>query len=526
MISYKKLLVINLVSLSCIFLASCGRQTSKGSTGSALANDLSYQPENASTTVITIKHQDDKINIKSNEELLNGLELNNDERGCYVQKESKELKNIRICQTPAIVSVFAFLNSDDGKDYPVKFVLKRIFETNSSGDQSKNPVGIKLETPKAYTLKELIEITKQKSFTNRQELDQLKTAKDNMKLHYLNLLPHLSINSALALATFSGPLSILGAVGDLLPFLLPNRWIQAKETEHIYKAEVFGSQIAVEDSVQLVEGMALSIARDQQLFDQLVQYRSQFIDNIKFIRGLEETGKLPIGRSRDIESPLTLFDQMNSSLADIITSEQAELAFAVGFHNPDAIKNIDIGNLLETIQINEAKVEADAEINEKVLATSLELFQIDEMIKTAALDKKEKIFEWLDPAGDSQAGLGFGLPMNIALSKDNMKYFNDVKEQLSAMLVKKINLAQKDYALSSSTYQQSLVGVNLQTLRLKTAIEELMVSPNDTPVGEIQDALNQLALQQTNLLSAQFSNLIAKSRINRLLHRGIYQASA
>ncbi|MGZ3809194.1 MAG: hypothetical protein ACXVCE_14000, partial [Bacteriovorax sp.] len=312
MISYKKLFLIHSILFFAHLLVGCGRHN-----GRADASSLLYRSGGTSSTIIKLQHQDDKINIKSNEELLNGLELRNDERGCYVQIESKELKNIRICQTPAIVSVFAFLKSDDGKEHPIKFVFKRTFETNPVEDQPKNPAGIKLETPKVYTLKELEEITKLKSFTTRQELDQLKLAKDNMRLHYLNLLPHLSINSALALSTFSGPLSILGSVGDLVPFLLPNRWIQAKETEHIYKAEVFGSQIAEEDSVQLTEGLALSVARDQQLFDQLVKYREQFMDKIKFIKELEGNGKLPTGRSRDIESPLGLFDQMISSLGEV-----------------------------------------------------------------------------------------------------------------------------------------------------------------------------------------------------------------
>jgi hypothetical protein len=497
-------------------IASCGQHKS----GAENIPTLSYQSDSAANNVISIKHQNNSIKLKSSEEMLDGLELIDDQRKCYVQKESLELRNIRVCQTPAVVSVFAYLKSDDGIDHPQRFVFKRNQDVLSEKAPSKNPTNLELETPKTYTLQELVQITKKKSFTTRQALDQLKMARDNMRLHYLNLLPHLSINSALALATFSGPLSILGAIGDLVPFLLPSRWFEAKETEHLYKAQAYGAKIASEDSVQVVEGLFLAFARDQQNFDQFVQHRNHFISTIKLVQELEEAGKLPIGRSRDIESPLNLFDQMLNTLGEIVETEQAELSFAVGFHNPEAIKGLEIGTLLDSVNPDDVKIEADS--NVKVLSTSLELMQMDEVIKAAALEKKGKIFQWLDPYLDAQAGLGFGLPMNIALSKDNLKYLKGVKEQLSASLVQKIYYANKDYAGSTSNYHLAKAGVELQSQRIKTALEELMTKPNDTPVGQLQDSLNQLALQQTNLTASLFANLAAKSRINRLLHLNLY----
>jgi hypothetical protein len=512
---FKEIISISLLTI--LLLVGCGKKNVENN-----AQELTYHSADLSAKNINIEHEGNQIQIKSDVELLDGLVLSDNERGCYILDESRELQNIHICQTPAIVSIYAFVKNANNKIQPIKFVFKRTLINSPNEDQSKIPSNSKLETPKSYTISDLVNITKQKSFTTRQELDQLKMAKTNMRLHYLNLLPHLSMNSAIALATFSGPLSILGSIGDLVPFLLPNRWIQAKETEHLYKAEVIGSKIAREDSIQLVEGLAFSVARDQKMFDLFVSYRSQFIDNIKLVRNLEDHGNLPFGRYRDIESPLSLFDQMISSLANIIESEQAELSFAVGFHNPDAIKNIEIGNLIEATNVNDNKIEID--IISKTLSSSLELSQMDEVIKASELDKKDKFFEWLDPAGDSQAGLGLGLPLNIALSKENVQYLRHVKEQLEATLIQKISFSQKDFITCSSNYIQSMNGIDLQTKRIKVAIDELMSNPNDTPLGELQDSLNQLVVQQANLMSAKFAYLSAQSRINRLLHLGLYQS--
>ena len=90
----------------------------------------------------------------------------------------------------------------------------------AGGDFSPPP----MEIPADYSKDALLQRGIRQSFTTQEEFEKVAQAKAEATLAARNLVPHLSINSIAALIPVIGIPSLLKAVGDLVPFLLPTRW--------------------------------------------------------------------------------------------------------------------------------------------------------------------------------------------------------------------------------------------------------------------------------------------------------------
>ena len=466
---------------------------------------------------IGIKHIDDnRIRLESDRADLNQIELEKDSQGCFQNSQAGELRNIRVCQTDALITLHADrAPSPTASDEigPLHLVMSRAKEKSASG--------LGLEKPQRFTLAELRRLVRSHSFKTREEYQKLLGAKANMRLHYLNLLPHVSFNSILSVST-GGPLGLVGAIGDLAPFLLPNRWAGAEENNRLYEAEKLSSAIIKEDAVNCVEGLALAVARDQKTLEELVKIRTTVPPILAQVNELE--GRTPPalapGRHRVVQSPLNLLDESIVSLEDVVDTDLTELATAMGFVNPLAIEAIDIGNMAD---ITTAQIPNFAEIESATIRTSNEIPQITELIKGASANMKGRTFEWLDPAGDAQAGLGFGLPSYIEVAKRNMTQLTVAREGTHSILLKKARSAFVDLRMNLEQYKLSQQGIGIQSARIAADIEELKSSPNDTPIGDLQDSLEKLPEQASSLVTAQYGWYIAVSRLNRLTHKGPYE---
>jgi len=110
-----------------------------------------------------------------------------------------------------------------------KFVLDRM--NPAAGGPSEPP-----PAARPYSIDELVAAAQTRNFNTRVEFDSLIQAKLSAQESYLNLLPHINIGSGLSLIGFV-PTTMLRAIGDLLPFFLPDRWFQASAANHAAAAE-------------------------------------------------------------------------------------------------------------------------------------------------------------------------------------------------------------------------------------------------------------------------------------------------
>jgi hypothetical protein len=460
--------------------------------------------------MLSLKHiSDDEVTLQSDQPELNNLQLLADTQGCFTNPAAGDLKNIRVCQTAAQISVHADKISTQSELHLV-----------ASRSQEKSASGLGLEKPRDFTLPELRKLVQSHSFKTREEFQKLLSAKANMRLHYLNLLPHLSFNSILSSAT-GGPLGLVASIGDLAPFLLPNRWAGAKENDRLYQAEKYSAKIVTEDAVNVVENLALAVDRDQKTLQELIKIRATVPPILDLINSLEaKTPPLLVpGRHRVVESPLNLLDETIVSLEDVVDTDLAELATAMGFENPLAIRSLDIGNFADIL--NPATFDF-ADLEKATIQTSNEIPQIGELIKAATANLHGRAFEWLDPSGDPQAGLGFGLPSHIEIEQHAVSQLGVAREKTRAVLLKKVRSAFVDLRMDVEQYKLSQQGIAIQSGRINADTEELKSAPNDTPIGDLQDSLEKLPTQTVSLLTAQYGWYMALSRVHRLTHTGPY----
>ncbi len=494
------------ILITCVLSACGGKNAPSTKSYAALPDSKSGAVEK--THIDMVQNSENSISLQSNDPNLDQLELKKYKDGCYQQSQAGDLKDLHICATEAVISMNAIKNGE-----VVHAVLARTQDANTLVE------GLKLEDPKAYNLGELVNRGRKLNFDSRAEFERLQGAKANMRLHYLNLLPHLSFGSILTVAT-SDPIGWLSAIGDLVPFLLPSRWAQASEASHLYKAQKAGVAILQEDAVQIIEGLVMQVSTDYENLQTVLKIRALTEKSVKQIAALEAEGKMPKGRYRDVASALHLIGDLENSLTQNYSSDLIELAYATGFCNPLAITGVQFKPFMDIE--NPAVYKFESSLGNRVLQTALELQQMDEMILAARADTNGRMFQWLDPAGDPQVGLGLGLPFYVKVGASNVNTLVSQKAQLSSQLLVKLAHAIDDYNAAVNSYRRALRGIELQQERLNSASEELAQSPNDTPVGELQDIYAQLAGQIMGSSSNKYGAYSSLSRINRLLHQGPY----
>lgn len=139
------------------------------------------------------------------------------------------------------------------------------------------------------------------------------------------------------------------------------------------------------------------------------------------------------------------------------------------------------------------------------------------LIQSSHHNRKNSIFQWLDPSGDPQGGIGAGTGTYIKLNNEQTNILKQQSTQSQAAIVKKLTQSISNYQASNEAYHQAAEGVKLQLERILSANEEFLKEPNDTPLGELQDSFGQVVNQIINLSTGEFGVYSETSHINRLL---------
>ena len=467
------------------------------------------------------------ILLDSNVAALSGLELVSDGEDCF-KSPGVQPNLIRVCRTAAVMSVHADLSDFGNSPTPFSFstVLLRSAANEGAPEIGSTPVRagatpIKpLEIPRPYSLDELRRRAREMNFDAKLQFQQLITAKANMRMHYLNLLPHLSMNTVLTVATSVPFIGWIGAIGDLAPFLLPSRWFQAAEASHLKKAEDFGLRIMQEDAVQLTEGLAFQVAASSRNLEVLKAVQVYAEKALQLTKEVVAPGKIAANRPLDIEVESNDLQELRIALEQSHIADLAEISYASGFTNPSAVSAITVSPPLDLKHAPQINLNSD--LTTAVISTSLELSQMNETVFGAQSESNGRAFEWLDPSADPQAGVGFGLPSYMQVGQSTVKELEIQRQQIYAGLLKKMAEAVNDYQMQLKTYTQANTSRLLELNRIQRAMLELKQGESETPIGVLQDAISQLLTETSNMNSSEFGVYNADARIHRLLHTGIY----
>ncbi|MBI3541957.1 MAG: hypothetical protein HY075_01600 [Deltaproteobacteria bacterium] len=381
-------------------------------------------------------------------------------------------------------------------------------------DKTRLPANPEVARP--YTLSEIVDRALKQSFTTRVEFEHVVQAKLNAQNQAAMLLPHLSAGTLLSVA-WSGISSLLHAVSDLVPFLFPDRWIQAKEASLAAQAERDAFIIMRADAGNIAEGLAYVIERDRMI----IARNQTNLASITVIRDeiarRERDNLIQAGSSDDVTSVMNSLEQGLSVMRQLVVEEYTALAQASGFVNPRAISELTSAAGEVSVEV---PVELDtASITEVTLQRSYELHQLDTLIDAARWNKYERWFTWMDPAGG--AAIGVNLYPYLQVAPSQLRELGTKRENMQALLLQKtenlfgeINQALQAYALAKE-------GVGIQSRRINRILTNMRLGINFT-LADLVGALQSQVAADIAQVNAEYAYYVGISKINRLLFAGPY----
>ena len=375
------------------------------------------------------------------------------------------------------------------------------------------------DAPKNYTLTELRTLAIQHSFETQVEFEHAFQARQIAKTSRLNLLPHLSVNSILSVATSTAISGLFSSAGDLAPFLLPNRWLQSKENKQRSEAEADTLVIVQSDSGLLVESLALSILRDQEILKKLNTSLIQITAIRDELAFREHLGQFQPGVHEDVTSLILDLQTTIDALAEGVQEQFASLAQAAGFADQTSILGITPLSPSEITPVTPIHDDAN---NTEVLNHSYELKQIDHLLLASRSARGERWFQWLDPSGDSTGGFGVALPAYISIGTSMIREMQVRRNQMESILIQKLHTLVNEANLANDLFLISSQGVQVEQNRVDRMLTNIRIGAAFA-LSDLINALQDQVKNDLDLTSAQYSFMLSKAALNRLEMSGPYQ---
>ena len=431
-----------------------------------------------------------------------------------------------------------FVSASDPKaDFKVHFCYENQNFSIAINDQKKANIftltadlftkedEIYLEKSVNIALPDAVTRALQKNFQARIEFEKSFQASKGAEEQYLNLLPHFNINTianGLSATLVTLPTTLLASVGDLAPFLLPNRWLLAKEAGDVGKATEMAQILMQTNIASQVEGIAYVFERDRKILFMLGQLIDWLTDLGKKIQTAESKGLLPAGSNSAFQLLLAKVEQEGAQAESVLQVDRFLFSETLGYINPEAIGIIEIGE--ESLPIDQASDLDPTQLWQVAVNRSFEIKQLDYLIEAAHDTKNQVYFSWLDPQADSHANVGVAMAPRVEISNSRIKELQVAREQMQATLIRQSYEVINSYNSALHTFQYS----EKVMPELEKAIFDQLTQVTTQAIFDckslqtnIENFLSQKIAEETNLATFR----IARSKIDRLLLQGFYTAS-
>jgi hypothetical protein len=428
--------------------------------------------------------------------------LQNGTNGCLESNDKKSWA--RLCYSHSEVSL-------DLKNNDISYTLII--------DPQKNKNIPTYENPATYTKNQLIDRALNLSFQSRISFERLVQAKLNAKVAIGNLFPHFSTNTFVGIYTPSIT-SVLKVIGDLVPFLLPNRWAKADEASSQFKAQFNGWITMKADAGNTVDGLSLVLLQGEQTLEKLKANEvlvTQIRDQIK---SRETTGILQIGSSDDVTAVINSIDQAIADIQEAQMNGYATLSQASGFINPKAITILSLTTDENTI---DTPYSYDPEqIKRLALERSYELRQVDFLIDAARKKEKvESVFNWMDPNGDANGSLGLGFPNYIKIAESDVRQILIERERVQSIILEKVEESLNEINLAIRDRKLARDGRDIEDRRIARITNNMKLGINYA-LADLVTAFQGKVRNDLALTGAGYRYLVAWSKLQRLIYAGPY----
>jgi len=375
-----------------------------------------------------------------------------------------------------------------------------------------------LEEPRVYDLQTALDHAWNFNFDNRIEFEHVIQAKYGAQAAKRLLTPHISFTTIINNIKPS-ILSVIGAAGDLLPFLFPTRWLQASHAAILSQAEQDGMTLMRIDTATQIEAQFYALENYRQLKEHYA-YAKAKADRLTEIVGIRVKGGF--ARPITIQDFFTMTGEMQDDAAWITNEfegQKANIAQVMGFYNPGAVQDAVIGT--EDLTITKATPLVAADLLKIAEDRSIELKQLQFLIDAAGNSKKQVYWNWLDPTGDPTLGLGWALKSSINVADSMVREAALRKGEMQRQLAGQVFAAVNDYNTAVNDFPLVAKLEQAQVQRLEQYETDLKMNGNentDRAIGLLQDYVNEDIKLQFDLQTFR----TARARVGRLLLQGFY----
>ena len=390
-------------------------------------------------------------------------------------------------------------------------------DEETEGTQTNIPVEVK----KAYSVEELQTRAMEQNFDSPIQFQKVMEAKLKTKTAYLNLIPHLSVNGVLNIASLN-LLGVLKAVGDLVPFLFPTRWIYAKQQKISTEAEFDGWILSKANATEVATGLIYSVLRDQSIVSWVKENQNSITQVRDQIKVKEHAGLLQAGASDDVQSILNSVEVGTIDLEGALKDEKLALALASGFKDYSSITQVQ-SKLLTPLETMNPISSSDLKANAKVaIQEAYELRQMDALIQISQLGASSRKFQWLDPSGgDPQGSLGFNLIPYLQIGAVETTQLLDEREKLEVGISNAVARTGEAMNLYLNRYRMGKADLEVQNRRIQRHLQNLQTGVNFS-MSDLTNSLESKLQAQIKILDAQYAYWIAVEGMNRYLLKGVY----
>jgi hypothetical protein len=375
-----------------------------------------------------------------------------------------------------------------------------------------------LEEPKVYDLQTALDHAWSFNFDNRIEFEHVMQAKYGALAAKRLLTPHISFTT---IVNNIKPtiLSVIGAAGDLLPFLFPTRWLQASHAAILSQAEQDGMTLMRLDTATQIEAQFYALENYRQLqahYAYALKKAKQLTDIISLrVRG-------GVAKPITVQDFFTMTGEIQDDAAwitDQFEAQKGAIAQVMGFYNMAAVKDAEIGT--EALPITKATPLVMADITNIAEDRSIELKQLQFLIDAAGNSKKQVYWNWLDPTGDPTLGLGWALKSSVNVADSMVREAVLRKGEMQRQLAGQAGAAVNDYNTALNDYPLVAKLEEAQAQRIEQYETELKGNgkeDTDRAIGLLQDYINEDIKLQFDMMTFR----TARARVDRLLLQGFY----
>lgn len=385
------------------------------------------------------------------------------------------------------------------------------------------------EIPQDYTLGQAIRRALTQNIDSQVELEHLIQVKQSARSAYLNLLPHISLNSALLVASLS-PYAAPAAAFDVAPFLLPNRWLLAKKISLEAEAQRDAFKIFRANRATELESMAYTHLHHsntlQIILDSIL--RLSEIETLLYSSKNTIENKVPnlVDDASDrwfaYRQELSIDANQFKLSTQLIKQNLAEM---MGLSNPNGLKLLKIEP--ETTSIQDMPYLNPQDTGTLGVARSLEMRQLDRLIQAAHYQKNALLFNFIDPFGDPQYNLGLNLIGQVQVSRSKIQELKLTQEKTRNTVLKNSYSAVENYNFALETYKNARELMNTRQRIFERTLEKLTLCSTERqmpcpPIGLIIQDFQRMTDANLEAEGYLMNFRINRSRIDRILLQGFY----